>query len=119
MTYLMLQESLCDRRKDSQEAWPMPEGLAKKASAVQTHSSVRTEHRTRVRRTTPWWFSADYPPFFEAEITWPTVKRLTDNNVIEHVDLQDPGSLGQPASQADISIARCRITVWMVVLCGV
>jgi hypothetical protein len=36
--------------------------------------------------------------FFEAEITWPTLERLTDNDVIEHVDLQNPGSFGQPAS---------------------
>jgi hypothetical protein len=66
----------------------------------------------------PWRFASDHTRFFEAEITWPTVERLTDNNVIEHVDLQGPGSLGQPASRADISIARCRITGWMVVLCG-
>jgi hypothetical protein len=37
-------------------------------------------------------FSSDHTRFFEAEITWPTVERLTDNNVIEHVDLQNPGS---------------------------
>jgi hypothetical protein len=29
--------------------------------------------------------------------------------VIEHVDLQNPGSFGQPASQPDISFARRRI----------
>jgi putative transposase len=28
-------------------------------SAIQTRSSVRTENRTWVRRTTPWWFSSD------------------------------------------------------------
>jgi hypothetical protein len=38
--------------------------------------------------------SSDHTRFFEAEITWPTVERLTDNNVIEHVDLQNPGSFG-------------------------
>ena len=35
----------CYRRKDSQGAWPRPEALAKRASAIQTHSSVRTENR--------------------------------------------------------------------------
>jgi hypothetical protein len=48
-------------------------------------------------------------------MTWPTAERLADNNVIEHVDLQNPGSFGQPASQPDISFARCRITGRMVV----
>jgi hypothetical protein len=48
--------------------------------------------------------------FFEAEVTRSTVKRLTDNNVIEHVDLQNPGSFGKPASQPDISLARRRIS---------
>jgi hypothetical protein len=38
--------------------------------------------------------------------------------VIKRVDLQDPGSFGKPASQPDISFARCRITGRMVVLCG-
>jgi hypothetical protein len=38
--------------------------------------------------------SSDQTRFFEAEITWPTLERLTDNDVIEHVDLQNPGSFG-------------------------
>jgi hypothetical protein len=37
--------------------------------------------------------------------------------MIEHVDLQNPGSLGQPASQPDIGFARRRIPGRMVVLC--
>jgi hypothetical protein len=40
------------------------------------------------------WFSSDHTSFFEAEITWPTVERLTDNDVIEQVNLQNPGSFG-------------------------
>ena len=38
--------------------------------------------------------------------------------MIEHVDLQDPGSFGQPASQPDISFARRRIARRVVVFCG-
>jgi hypothetical protein len=33
-------------------------------------------------------------PQIRIEITWPLVERLTDNNVIEHVDLQNPRSFG-------------------------
>jgi hypothetical protein len=32
------------------------------------------------------------PASLKPEIAWPTVERLTDNNVIEHFDLQNPGS---------------------------
>ena len=39
--------------------------------------------------------------------------------MIEHVDLQNPGSFAQPASQPDISFARRRIARRMIVLCGV
>ena len=59
--------------------------------------------------------SSDHTRFFEDEIAWSTLERLTDNDVIEHVDLQNPGSFGQPASQPDISFARRRITGRMVV----
>ena len=38
--------------------------------------------------------------------------------MIKHVDLQNPGSIGKPASQPDISLARRRIPRGMVVLCG-
>ena len=48
--------------------------------------------------------------FFEAEITWPALQRMTHNDVVEHVDLQDPASFGQPASQPDISFAKRRIS---------
>jgi hypothetical protein len=33
-------------------------------------------------------FSSDHTRFFEAEITWPTIERLTDNDIIEQVDVQ-------------------------------
>jgi hypothetical protein len=38
--------------------------------------------------------------------------------MIEHVDLQNPGSFGQPASQPDIRFARGRISRRVIVLCG-
>src|ERR1700676_1210674 len=37
--------------------------------------------------------------------------------MIEHVDLQNPGSFSQPTGQPDISITRRRIPGRMVVLC--
>ena len=34
------------------------------------------------------------PTSLKPEITWPTVEWLTNNDVIEHVDLQNTGSFG-------------------------
>ena len=55
---------------------------------------------------------------FEAEITGPACGRGTDNHVIQHLDLQEPGAFGEPASQASVrftwrwitSYAACGIT---------
>src|SRR5260370_2570796 len=74
-------------QKGSREVWPRFEALAKRASAIRTHSSVLTENPRRVQRTSPWSYSSDCTRFFEAEIAWSTVKRLTDNDMIEQVDL--------------------------------
>jgi hypothetical protein len=57
------------------------------------------------------------PAFFEAEVTWPIVGRLADNDMIQHCDLQNPGSLGQPASKTTIRFTRRRIPRWVIVLC--
>jgi hypothetical protein len=62
-------------------------------------------------KNSAWWLSSDHTRFFEAKITWPTVERLTDNHMVEHVDLQNPSSFGQPASQPDISFAWRRLTL--------
>jgi hypothetical protein len=42
------------------------------------------------------------PGFFEAEITGPTDGRCADDQVIQHLDLQEPGAFGEPVSQATI-----------------
>jgi hypothetical protein len=39
--------------------------------------------------------------------------------MIEYVDLQNPGSFGQPTRQPDIGFASRRVTRRVVVLCGV
>jgi hypothetical protein len=46
------------------------------------------------------------PSLFEAEITGPAGGRGTDNHVIQHLDLQNPGAFGEPASQAGIWLGR-------------
>jgi hypothetical protein len=42
--------------------------------------------------------------------------RGTDNHMIQHLDLQEPGAFGEPASQAGICLGRRRIPRWLVVL---
>jgi hypothetical protein len=44
--------------------------------------------------TLHWWFPSYHTRCFEAEISQATLERQTDNNVIKHVDLQNPGSFG-------------------------
>ena len=45
----------------------------------------------------------------EAEISLPAVHRLADHHVIKHLDLENPGSFVEPASQTKISFARTRV----------
>jgi hypothetical protein len=47
--------------------------------------------------------------FFEAEISWPAVKEPADNQMIEHVDLQNPGSFAEAASQPHIGFTGSRV----------
>jgi hypothetical protein len=61
---------------------------------------------------------ADETSLFEAEITGPAGGRGTDDHMIQHLDLQEPGAFGEPATQAGICLGRRRIPRWVVVLCG-
>ena len=51
----------------------------------------------------------------EAEISLSAVHRLADDHVIKHLDLENPCSLIEPASQTKISFARTRVAGRMVV----
>jgi hypothetical protein len=57
---------------------------------------------------------ADSPSFLEAEISLPAVHRLTDDDVIEHLDLKNPGSFAEPAGEAKIGFAWTRVTGRMI-----
>jgi hypothetical protein len=46
---------------------------------------------------------------FEAEVSWSAAKRPADNQMIEHVDLQNPGSFAEPASQPHIGFTGSRV----------
>jgi hypothetical protein len=45
----------------------------------------------------------DNSSFFEAEISLSTVHRLTDDDVVKHLDLKNPGSFAEPTRDAEIS----------------
>ena len=53
--------------------------------------------------------------FLEAEISLPAVNRLSDDHVINHLDLENPGSLVESVSQAEIRFARARVFGRMIV----
>ena len=52
---------------------------------------------------------------FETEITGTGVRWRADDDVIEQLDLQKLGGFGQASRQAVVSLARLRITGWMIV----
>ena len=58
---------------------------------------------------------ANSPSFLEAEISLPTVHRLTDDDVVKHLDLKNPGSFAKPTREAEISFARARVSGGVVV----
>jgi len=43
---------------------------------------------------------------------------MSDDHVIKHLDLENPGSFVEPPSQAEIRFARARVSGRMIVLCG-
>jgi hypothetical protein len=55
---------------------------------------------------------------FEAEVSWLAAEGPADNHMIEHVDLQNPGSFAEPASQPHIGFTGSRVPRWMIALCG-
>ena len=52
---------------------------------------------------------ADRSGLLKAEISLPAVYRLADDHVIKHLDLENPGSFVEPASQTKNSFARTRV----------
>ncbi len=48
--------------------------------------------------------------FLEAEISLPAVNQMSDDHVIKHLDLENPGSFAEPPSQAEIRFARARVS---------
>jgi hypothetical protein len=54
-----------------------------------------------------------YSSLFETEIRGPAGGRGTDDHVIQHLDLQEPGAFGEPASQARVRFTWRRIAIGM------
>ena len=46
---------------------------------------------------------------FETEVSCSAAEGPADNHMIEHVDLQNPGSSAEPAGQPDIGFTRRRV----------
>jgi hypothetical protein len=53
---------------------------------------------------------SDSAGFLKTKISLPIIHRLTDDHVIEHLDLENPGSFVEPPSQAEIRFARARVS---------
>jgi hypothetical protein len=51
----------------------------------------------------------------KAEISLPIANRMPDDHVIEYLDLENPRSFVEPASQAKISFARTLVSGRMIV----
>ena len=60
---------------------------------------------------------ANSPSFLEAEISLPTVHRLTDDDVVKHLDLKNPGSFAESTREAEISFARAWVSGYAA--CGI
>jgi hypothetical protein len=62
-------------------------------------------------------FSTDSPAFLEAKVSLPPVNRMSNDGVIKHLDLENPGSFVESPSQAKIGFARAWISGYAV--CGI
>jgi hypothetical protein len=62
-------------------------------------------------------FSTDSPAFLEAKVSLPPVNRMSNDDVIKHLDLENPGSFVESPSQAKIGFARAWISGYAV--CGI
>lgn len=56
--------------------------------------------------------------FLETEISLPAVNWLTDDDVIQHLDLKNAGCFAESTGKSKISLAWAWVTGWVVVLCG-
>jgi hypothetical protein len=61
---------------------------------------------------------SDNAGFLEAEISVLAIHRLTDNDMVQQLDLENPGSFANPAGEAQIGFARAGVPRRVIVLCG-
>jgi len=52
---------------------------------------------------------SDNAGFLEAEISLSVIHGLTDDHMVQELDLKNPSSFVNPAGQPDISFARVRV----------
>jgi hypothetical protein len=64
-----------------------------------------------------WRVLTESAAFLEAKISLPVIHWLTDDYVVQQLDLENPGSLANPAGEAQIGFTRARVSGGMVVLC--
>ncbi len=55
---------------------------------------------------------SDGAGFLKTKICLPIIHRLTDDHVIKHLNLENPGSFVKPASQTKIGFARARVSAY-------
>jgi hypothetical protein len=61
------------------------------------------------RTARPEWHLANRSGFLKAKISLPAVKRMADDHMIQHLDLENSGGFAEPAGQPEISFARAWI----------
>jgi hypothetical protein len=65
-----------------------------------------------------WRVLTESAAFLEAKISLPVIYWLTDDYVVQQLDLENPGSFANPAREAKIGFARARVPRRVVMLCG-
>jgi hypothetical protein len=60
---------------------------------------------------------ADSSGFFEAKISLPVIDWMTDDYVVQQLDLENPGSFANPAGEAKIGFARTGVPRYAA--CGI
>jgi len=71
----------------------------------------------RQRAAYGWRVLTESAAFLEAEVSLSAIHGLTDDHMVQQLDLKNPGSFGNPAGQPRISFARVRVAGYAA--CGI
>jgi len=90
----------------------------KKKSSKPVHGfESRTRCHLRQRAAYGWRVLTESAAFLEAKISLPVIHWLTDDYLVQQLDLENPGSLANPAGEAQIGFTRARGSCYAA--CGI